>query len=264
MTKKRVARVGAYVLAVSLFGLAAAQAGAADRHLQGHDQPPPSAADRPGTAASVPPDKTTGGAATSDGHRVHNDAGLPAETDGGTPPDAKQGGAPKPDVARQEGRGGPSRGDEVKDASKGAAEKGAPAVNAPTKDSGPIDTPVLVPPEYSNRAPNANRTGKKPFKIATPEKFQIRRLPTAVAPNFGVRNAIGLPVAPQGGTILVPNRATGGTRTVGSIQTLPVPPSVVGGVGRAGLIRAGASSTGIGGPAQTIAGINGTAVRSKR
>jgi hypothetical protein len=145
-----------------------------------------------------------------------------------------------------------------------------------------IDLGVTTLPLRSAFPSDRARETKPSFKIAKPEDFPARR---AEAGTAVVRNALGEPVArPAGGlavgehfgppppaVIAAPHTAvtvisTGnpdvGRQDFNGIASVRTPSR--GKIDGAGLIRPSVAPSGLGGPAKTAAGINGTAFRPKR
>lgn len=146
-----------------------------------------------------------------------------------------------------------------------------------------IDLGVTPLPPRSALPSDRARETKPSFKIAKPEDFPARR---AEASTAVVRNALGEPVArPAGGlavgehfglrpppaVIAAPHAAVTvmsrgnpeiGRQDFDAIASVRTPSS--GKIDGAGLIRPSVAPSGLGGPAKTAAGINGTAFRPKR
>ena len=189
------------------------------------------------------------------------------------------------------------KGDGVKVPNGEAAHvvaKGVNSVDARGKtEPSAIDTRVTVP--SATLRPDKARDRTPLVKFGAPANFWVRRSPTAGASESITRNAIGLPVVPREGSrgpsdephglpaqVLAP--AAPGTvqgsvadlnRAEGGIDRPTVPRSSTGSIVNApfvqrgkidgtGMIRPGFAPSGVGGPAKTVAGINGTTFRLKR
>jgi len=157
------------------------------------------------------------------------------------------------------------------------------AANSVGKNSTDIvDLGVTTLPPRSAFPSDRARETKPSFKIAKPEDFPARRAEAGIAV---VRNALGVPVArPAGGFAVgehfgppppavtaAPHTAvtfisTGnpdiGRQDVHPVAGVRIPNRSK--IDGAGLIRPSVAPSGLGGPAKTAAGINGTAFRPKR
>jgi hypothetical protein len=144
-----------------------------------------------------------------------------------------------------------------------------------TENANPIDTSVTVLPRRPNGATSKAPYGKQGFRVAPASRSQPHRLPAPLAVQPAPRNAIGM--------LVVPHQAAGtshnpplGTRVLsqpaplsaraqfgGAIQAMPRTGPNVRGAGGGSFIRPFTPPSGIGGPARTIGGINGTTFRRK-
>jgi hypothetical protein len=282
MVKERTLRAGAYVFAVLLFALPATRASfAQDGPGHGHDL-------KPQTEDSAPVSHPlAGGGATPDEHGQQKAAATPAPKDGSAAPNSMPS-ADDQHVRQGRGEGLQSAG--FRKTGAGSDKKASPAFNAPPKGLGPTDTPLVVPLQRSTETTDKLHPGNKAFKIVTPERSLRFRAPGAVPPKSTIRNAIGQAVTardvipshasgPLGqlasrspgveaggaGNVIDANRYGGATRVV--VAPNLVPPVALSGERRivgAGPNRSGAALSGLGGPAKTVSGINGTAVRPIR
>jgi hypothetical protein len=148
-----------------------------------------------------------------------------------------------------------------------------------TQNANPIDTSVTVLPRRPNGAKSEAPYGKQGFRVAPANTPQPHRLPTPMGAQPAPRNAIGVPVVPHqaagtshgptlGMGVLpqpVPLSARGNFAQFGGgdIGAKPRTAPDVPGVGGGSFIRPLAPPSGIGGPARTIGGVNGTTFRRK-
>jgi hypothetical protein len=207
-----------------------------------------------------------GGSGASEGTAVER---------GGLPPLSSE------DVSKHDSQSAPgTNGDAAKIPTGGAASE---ATHAAGQIDG-IDTRVTVQP----RRPGGRRdkVGNTVVKSIAPRNLLARRMAAPGALGPVVRDAIGVSVTHREGlehfTIVVHGPATGAigiaggatgrvAKPEGSIApAIPnanalVRPTVLnrGAINGTSLVRPGSSPSGVGGPAKTVAGINGTTIRSK-
>jgi hypothetical protein len=282
--KELTVRLGAHVLVGVLLALPATQASfAQDEHPQNTDHAPQSAAGQEGGLAPISNDHSTEDMTKPDEPTPQKSAGAPAKTEGNAPPNVQQGIA-TPD-APHERKGEHLQKGDVKNTVTGSAVKNAPGASGPAKELGSVDTHMTVPTELPTNQPNDNHSGKKPFKIAIPNKVQLRHVPAAGAAGVP-RNAIGMSITPNtlthggnsepgghsapGAPVIVvkgPNvsPAINSNLPSGDAHSLaPYTPSNSEKIGSIGPIRPALVRPGIGGPAKTSEGIDGNSFRIKR
>jgi hypothetical protein len=174
--------------------------------------------------------------------------------------------------------------------------KGANSSNAQAKDGSDVD---IVPSPVGLTTDKA-RTTNVSVKNHTPENFQVRRVAVPAPSGTIPRNAIGVAIAPQKSvtassgesfkpaaaapiaTSLGDGKADGypgepdialkpshplATASIPSVSSLSASnpaPQNRGRIDGASLIRPSVAPSGLGGPAKTVAGINGTTLRPKR
>ncbi len=172
------------------------------------------------------------------------------------------------------------------DAAKISTGEGAPREPGAGGNAEAIDTRITVVP----RRPGGGRDkvgGSRAVKLVAPRNLLARRVAVPNGTEPVVRNALGAVVPRREGfdqhnrerlSIVVPNSASGAsgladsaigriTKSQGSSGRPPrliVRPVVVNrsAVNGTSLIRHGFAPSGIGGPAKTVAGINGTTIKS--
>jgi hypothetical protein len=173
--------------------------------------------------------------------------------------------------------------------------KNANSGDAQTKDGNDAD----IAPSRTGAAADKARTTNVGVKSATPANYQVRRVAVPAPSGTIPRNAIGVAIAPQksvtassresfkpaaaapittgigvgkaGGypgepdIALKPSHplATASIPSVSSLSALSPGPQNRGKIDGASLIRPSVAPSGLGGPAKTVAGINGTTLRSK-
>lgn len=144
-----------------------------------------------------------------------------------------------------------------------------------TQNANPIDTSVTVLPRRPSGAKSKAPYGKQGFRVAPASRPQPHRLPAPIGVQPAPRNAIGVPVVPHQaagtshspplGMRVLPQPAPLSARAQfgGAIRAMPRTGPNVPGVGGGSFIRPFVPPSGIGGPARTIGGINGTSFRRK-
>ena len=168
-----------------------------------------------------------------------------------------------------------------------AVENAGPAPGAKDRDA--IDTRIAVVPHR----PDAKRTGlgtASAVRSVSPRNLLSRRVLPPGTSEPGARNALGIPVVGVEGSgqhsgthgfavvhspALGPIGIVGGTSDapskppIFSVRPLHLQPSVIaspttlsrGSINGTGFTHRGVGPSGIGGPAKTVAGINGSAIR---
>ncbi|HXW30115.1 MAG TPA: hypothetical protein VEK55_12200 [Xanthobacteraceae bacterium] len=215
-------------------------------------------------------------------HDVGNVSNSPAEPSGS-----------QPATAGAIGEGTPKLGGDLQAHSKGDSEGPQQGLDAAANSPGAsglgnngghaIDTSIGAP----SRRLDGSRSGIQNVK-ARVRLLAPRRPSTPATLEQGVRNAIGVPVAPHGGLqprderrgvpTVVPNSPGSGVATSTKAEDHLERPAFVRGDTSAGLgantsnrgmisgtgaTHPGASPHSIGGPAKTVAGISGTSIHSK-
>jgi hypothetical protein len=170
------------------------------------------------------------------------------------------------------------------DAAKISTGQGAPGEISAGGDAEGIDTRITVQPRRSGRGRD-RVGGPKAVKLGAPRNLLARRPVAPSGTEPAVRNAVGVVISRREGieqhsgersSIIVRNAASGAlgamdgsAKPQGSIRrpttnaNLIVRPVVVnrGAINGTSLIRPGSAPSGIGGPAKTAAGLNGTTIR---
>jgi hypothetical protein len=279
-------RIGAYVLAIVLLGAPAIRASFAEEQRSGtHD-----------IAGSNRPAESSGGRAHSrDGdHHPAAENGVGPKSDGNS--DAKQGQAIRGETASQgDARAGSKSGgintpNGVEDHSVAKDFRSGAAIG---RGVDPIDTRITVLPRRPDRKSDTVRDAKTKFKFGVRASAHVRAPLQSGASASAPRNAIGLPIAQHGDVqrrngeppglseqIAKPSELKNSQGRVGLSQIEPgpnhfnparsttgpgMPPATAKGgkINGTGFIRSGTTPFGIGGPAKTVAGINGTTITSK-
>jgi hypothetical protein len=265
-------RIGAYVLAIVLLGAAAGRASFAEEQ----------SADTRSVAGSSLRGESSGDRALSRASDRHPAAGsgVAPKSDGNS--DVKQGQAIRGETAHQgHARAGPKGGaitgpNGVEEHSVAKDFRSSPSGG---RDVDGIDTRITVLPHRPDRKSDTVRDTKTKFKLGVPASVRGRPLLHPGVPALAARNAIALPVAartdlprPSGeprGLSEQSSKPSGlnpGRRRVGLSQIGPdasVAAYKSGKINGTGLIRPGTAPSGIGGPARSTAGINGTTITSK-
>jgi hypothetical protein len=279
-------RIGAYVLAIVLLGAPAIRASFAAEQRSGTRD----------IAGSNLPAESSGDRALSRGgdHHLPAATGAGPKSDGNS--DVKEGRAIRGETAPQsDARAGP-KGDGIKtpngveDHSVAKDFRSSPAGG---RGADAIDTRITVLPRRADRKSDTVQDARTKFRVGVRATVHGRPILHPGAPELARRNAIGLPIAQRGNL----QRGSGepqelseqtlkssglniGQSRVGlspiepepgrfnfnaarSIVSVPAAGSKGGKINGTGLNRPGTAALGIGGPARTAAGINGTMITSK-
>jgi hypothetical protein len=278
-------RIRAYVLTIVLLGAPAIRASFAAEQRSGSRD----------LAGSNRPVESGGDRALSRGgdHHPHADNGVGPKSDGNS--DVKEGLAIRGETSPQGDARASPKGEGIK-TPKGVEDhsvaKDFRLSPAGGRDADAIDTRITVLPHRPDRKSDTAQGAKTNFRFGVRASVQGRSILQRSAPGLARRNAIGQPVAQRGdvqrasteprdlsGQIARPSRLNIGQGRVGFSQTELEPgrfgpahsttgPGVAAAsksekINGTGLIRSGTTAFGIGGPARTVAGINGTTIPSK-
>ena len=167
----------------------------------------------------------------------------------------------------------------------GGTVKGASSIASSPNET--IDMGVTVLSPRPGSTPGKGRDVKPSLRMTKPENFQVHSMGVPGPSNPVARNALGQPVSPVLGTtdsakhfgpkLQTPDAVSSvsragvagealGEANVGSHNTGPLAsvrtPSF-GKIGSAGVIHPTLATSGLGGPAKSLAGINGTTFRPK-
>jgi hypothetical protein len=140
------------------------------------------------------------------------------------------------------------------------------------------ETPAAIAVPRPASPPDKGQGAKAGVKIVAPDHPQVRHAPSLSAPT--ARDAIGMPLVRHDVSVGKGGAGVGSPVGVGAAATITRPSAGVGGprhaspmtggnmpstgrIGGTSLIRSATAPTGLGGPAKTVVGINGTTVRSK-
>jgi hypothetical protein len=245
MPKASGLKIDLCLLAVALLGASAAEASIAKQVRTHHTS---------GPSASAPPRDARSLSAGVSGHSAKSKIRVPAETGAGP------------------------KGEGVGDA---PIAKGVNPVDTQPRDT--IDAPITVLSPRPGFGPDKGRNAAAGFKVAAPGNFQVRRAPAAGSSNLVARNAIGLLVARHEdvngrsaahfGSMVANPGALAGARglsgpNIGRTNPAPAPVATAsilnrGKIDGTGLIRPALAPASLGGPAKSIAGIDGTTFRPK-
>lgn len=172
------------------------------------------------------------------------------------------------------------------EAAKSSTGEGAPRETSAGGNAEGIDTRITVPPRRSGGGRD-KIAGPKAVKLVPPRNLLARRAAVPSGAEPVVRNAVGAVVLRHAGfeqhngersLTVVPSSISGTSNPAASAIGRPVKslgpserpttslivrPVVVNrsAINGTNLIRAGSAPSGIGGPAKTVAGINGTTIR---
>jgi len=165
----------------------------------------------------------------------------------------------------------------VKGVSTGAraGAKNAKPIETQPADTG--DTAIGVAPSRAGVTPERARGANVNTKSAAPGNYQVRHITVPSPSDTAPRNSIGVAVVPPPKTAttsestlkpaapltLAPQSAIANRNVIAKPVTTASIPSR-GKIDGAGLIRPSTALFGLGGPAKTLAGINGTTLRPKR
>jgi hypothetical protein len=187
MTKDQPMRIGLYLLAGALFSAPMMLVNSvADAHPHHHHRLQAAHFVRPDV--SVPPANHIAppGALKPEDHGV-------SQADGAFTKGSRNTGRPgKPGTTKTGSEGTPGG---IKDASTGTLAKDTTSPDVHMKDLGPVDTRISVEPRLHGVKPDRIRSAKTKFKLPPRHGLQVR---PRLAPATVVRNAIGVPIHPQG------------------------------------------------------------------
>jgi hypothetical protein len=288
-------KIGPVIVAIVMLGASAMQASFAEDTAPATNHPEGSNPSAERTGSPPPP----GDAGLLDRAKPSNDAPVQnaagPKSEGNTGPQQERGTSDKQSLKANVDGGPKGRG------VKAPTGEGPHAIvkggNSPDThagdDSNPIDTRITVQSRLRN-AHDKTRDAKSNFKISIPGNIHARRMPAPGAAKPIGRNAIGLPITqhegvaersdePHGAPVQSaahesPGLAASGAANIAKTDNgldrpaivRPSPSPIVsapvaqrGTINGTGLVRPGSASSGLGGPAKVIVGINATTIRPK-
>jgi hypothetical protein len=180
-------RIGLYLLAGALFGAPTILVNsAADAHPRHHHWLHAAHFVRPDV--SVPPANHI----APPGTPKPEDHGASQADDAFTKRSRNTGRASQPGTTKTGSEGTPGG---IKDANTGTPAKETTSPDVHMKDLGPVDTRISVEPRLRGLKPDKIRSAKTKFKLVPLHRLQAH---PKLAPATVARNAIGVPIHPQG------------------------------------------------------------------